>query len=178
MRIIEQVSEDLPNFPDDVIDQWIGYYAESEGWPPPSPLEGRWKGLLANKDLEYWTSLKWSKEIIYPPSLVLTTQCNRSIQEMISFHAAGVPCAYSEFMGEEAGPRIARLLQYLREIGNLPCAPILVEKDGEHEIIDGNHRVVAYLLWEQWKDKEIFQKEPFPVTLSREIEFWIGRESV
>ena len=178
MRIIEQVSEDLPNFPDDVIDQWIGYYAESEGWPPPSPLEGRWKGLLANKDLEYWTSLKWSKEIIYPPSLVLTTQCNRRIQEMISFHAAGVPCAYSEFMGEEAGPRIARLLQYLREIGNLPCAPILVEKDGEHEIIDGNHRVVAYLLWEQWKDKEIFQKEPVPVTLSREIEFWIGRESV
>lgn len=50
MSIIEQVSKDLSNFPDDVIDQWVGYYAESEGWPPPTPLEGRWKGLLANRE--------------------------------------------------------------------------------------------------------------------------------
>jgi hypothetical protein len=175
MSIIKQVSKDLPNFPDDVIDQWIGYYAESEGWPPPIPLEGRWKGLLANKDLEYWSSLSWSKEVIYPSTLVLTPECNLRIQQMIDFHADGVSCAYSEFMGEEAKSRLARLLQFLRENGNLPCPPILIETGGEYEIIDGNHRVVAYLLWERWKDKENFQKEPFPAALSREIEFWVGR---
>ncbi|WP_162925871.1 hypothetical protein [Isoalcanivorax indicus] len=176
MSIIKQVSKDLPNFPDDVINQWIGYYAESEGWPPPAPLEGRWKGLLANRDLEYWSSLRWSKEALYPPSLVLTPNCNRLIQEMIGFHEAGVPCPYSEFMGEEAKLKLAKLLQYLRESGNLPCSPILIEKRGEHEIIDGNHRVVAYLLWGYWKDKEVFQKEPFPVPLNQAIEFWVGRE--
>lgn len=95
---------------------------------------------------------------------------------MIGFHAAGNPCDYSKYMGEEAKPKLARLLQYLHENGELPCSPILIEKDGEHEIIDGNHRVVAYLLWEQWKDREIFQKDPFPVTLSQEIEFWVVRE--
>jgi hypothetical protein len=174
MSIIEQVSADLPNFPDDIVKQWIGYYAESEGWPPPEPLEGRWKSLLANKNLEYLKTVEWNLEVFYPPSLELTQDCNILIQEMVGFFVHSRPCNYSDFMGDEARPKLARLLQYLREQGDLPCKPILIKHVDKYEILDGNHRFVAYLLWEHWKDTKLFQKEPFPVTVSKEIEFWVG----
>lgn len=48
MSILDDISESLSNFPRDIIIQWVAYYAETEGWPPPNPLSGRWKKLLGD----------------------------------------------------------------------------------------------------------------------------------
>jgi len=174
MGTLEQVAADLPNFPEDVISQWIGYYAETEGWPPPEPLDGRWKDLLANRNLDYWRSLSWKLESFYPPSLELIENSSSLIQQIIGFHAKGESNNYSAYMGEEAKTRFHNLLYYLRVHGNLPCPAILIDHNNKYEVMDGNHRIAAYLLWEYWKDEAPFQKEPFPVAVSKEIQFWVG----
>jgi hypothetical protein len=53
------IKNDLPDWPDEVIEQWIHYHAQSCGWPPPDPLgEHRWKRLLGGKPLDYVTTTR------------------------------------------------------------------------------------------------------------------------
>ena len=52
-RMIQQIKNTLPNFPDEVIETWLLPFAVSEGWPPvigsdDIPLE-RWGYLLPRK---------------------------------------------------------------------------------------------------------------------------------
>jgi hypothetical protein len=177
MSVLDEISKSLSNFPRDIIIQWVAYYAETEGWPPPNPLSGRWKSLLGDRGLEYWKSLSWNLEKFYPSSFELVDGSSKIIQDIVGFHALNEENDYSRFMGEEAVHKLHQIIQYLRENGDLPCAPILIDHKGKYEILDGYHRVTAYLLCEQWKDTKTFQKEPFPVELDTEIEFWVGRSN-
>lgn len=47
MPILEALKESLPNFPNEVLQDWLRPYAISEGWPPSDTLEtlpeGRWR---------------------------------------------------------------------------------------------------------------------------------------
>lgn len=55
----------LPNFPVEVLEEWLLPYANSEGWPPAQTVEaspnGRWRYLLSNRPLAYWRSITWRK---------------------------------------------------------------------------------------------------------------------
>jgi hypothetical protein len=56
------IKNDLPDWPDDVIEQWLHYFAQDCGWPPPEPLGNhRWKGLLGGKPLSWWKKVSWKK---------------------------------------------------------------------------------------------------------------------
>lgn len=51
MVAITDIKADLPDWPDDVIEQWLLKFAnQSEmGWPPPDPMEGhRWEVLITH----------------------------------------------------------------------------------------------------------------------------------
>lgn len=177
MSIIEQVEEALPNFPQDIIEQWIGYYAQSEGWPPGDPPEGRWSNLLGNRGLSYWQGVEWHLETLSPDVIELTPNCEELIEQIKAAHAEGADNAYSTYMGQEARDRFHNIIWYLRNEGVLPRPPVLLNHEGAYEILDGNHRVSAYQLWVNWKDKEIFQREPFPVDLAEAVDFWVGYPS-
>jgi hypothetical protein len=48
---LADIKADLPNWPDDVVDQWVLKLANQSGmgWPPPDPMEGhRWEPLLTH----------------------------------------------------------------------------------------------------------------------------------
>jgi hypothetical protein len=49
MVSVADIKKDLPAWPDDVIDQWLHFFANEKdlGWPPPDPLgDHRWGGIL------------------------------------------------------------------------------------------------------------------------------------
>ncbi|MBR0931595.1 hypothetical protein JQ561_33720 [Bradyrhizobium diazoefficiens] len=63
MTTLQDIKKDLPDWPDDVIDQWLLKFANQEGmgWPPPDPLAGRWK-LLITHPLSWWKDVTWTQE--------------------------------------------------------------------------------------------------------------------
>ena len=44
VTMFEQIKEDLPNFPDEVIVDWLLPFAMTDGWPPRRM--SRWENLL------------------------------------------------------------------------------------------------------------------------------------
>lgn len=170
----EKVSADLPNFPEDIVEQWMGFYANSDGWPPPDPLQGRWKTLLAGRPISYWRRVEWRLEELAPERMTLTVDCKNLIGQIVRAHELGEKNPYSEFIGDDANERFHRLISFLRTKGNLPRPPIILNHGGLYEIMDGNHRFAAYLLWIRWQYGSPFQKEPFPVPLRETTAFWTG----
>ena len=60
-----RIIEDLPNFPVDVIEQFLLPYAEDFGWPPGKrerDPNNNWKYILRKNDLTYWQKVKWNKK--------------------------------------------------------------------------------------------------------------------
>jgi hypothetical protein len=64
MVSLQDIKSDFPNWPDDVIDQWLLKLANQPGmcWPPPDPMSGhRWELLLTNP-ISWWKDVTWTLE--------------------------------------------------------------------------------------------------------------------
>lgn len=107
----------------------------------------------------------------------MVQSCNVLIAEMVDFFVWGKKNGYSEYMGPEGKKKFHALLHYVIQNGEPPKAPILVSHTDGCEIMDGNHRLVAYLVWTEWQHNEQFLEklecEPVPIHLT--IPFWVGR---
>ncbi len=175
--IQSQVAVDLPNFPAEIIEEWIGHYAESEGWPPPTPLVGRWRNLLAGHPFAYWKGLIWSKEDLSPLRMTLTDDCADLIGQIIEAHINGQKNNYSHFMGVEGREQFYHILRFLVSHGTFPKAPVVLHHANDYEIMDGNHRFAAYIAWSQLRQApqalEILHEAPVP--LRERVSFWVGR---
>jgi hypothetical protein len=67
MVTVAAIKKDLPDWPNDVVEQWLHYFASELdcGWPPPEPLgTHRWKGLLGGKPLSWWKNVTWKKQTL------------------------------------------------------------------------------------------------------------------
>lgn len=64
--MIRLIKDTLPNFPDEVIKEWLLPFAESEGWPPQLGSDGvalnRWRYLLGLRPFGLLQRLDWKKE--------------------------------------------------------------------------------------------------------------------
>jgi hypothetical protein len=173
---VVRLLRDLPNFPRDVVEQWIGYYAESEGWPPPQPLTGRWAALLDYRPLCFWRALTWSEELLAPSVMPFTLHSVGSISQIIDAHTKNAVNDYSKFMGEEGKPRFAGLLTFVIQHGYPPKNPIVIRESGQYEVMDGNHRLAAYIAWSRCCQIDAFIKKLGCTTASLrdKIPIWVG----
>lgn len=78
MISVADIKKDLPDFPDDVIEDWLHYFANEDcGWPPPEPPgDHRWGRLLGGRSLSWWKEVTWKKEMVKcdPDSLAPKTR--------------------------------------------------------------------------------------------------------
>jgi hypothetical protein len=63
MVTVADIKEKLPNWPDEVVGEWLLYFANEIGWPPAEPLgTNRWGGILGNRPLSWWADVTWKEE--------------------------------------------------------------------------------------------------------------------
>ena len=147
LHTVSAIRHILPNCPDEVIGEWLGYYAKEIGWPPfdlsGSPV-GRWAKILLNRPLSYWRGLRWNRwdirlarEVLSPPSL-------RRIDDMVAAYVGGVPNAFLCSIPDGL-TRFRSITAFVQEHGTVPGSVIAVRESGGLGIVDGNHRVAAYL---------------------------------
>jgi hypothetical protein len=145
---LDALQADLPNFPREILEDWLLVYANSEGWPPKVGIDGvpsgRWRYLLKLRPLPYWQSLKWERveRHVSPQALHPATQ--DVVVQMIQAAVLGKAGLYSSSIPDLV-PRFNRIVDYLSVHGVLPRPPALLVEDGKLTCLDGNHRMSAYL---------------------------------
>ena len=64
MITLQDIKLDFPDWPDDVIEQWLLKFANQPemGWPPPDPMEDHRWGLLLTHPIAWWRNVTWKLE--------------------------------------------------------------------------------------------------------------------
>lgn len=142
------IRADLPNFPEEVVAQWLDEYSENPGWPPEAGYLAnpcsRWNGLLRYKSVEWWRTVRWNLENLKPEELPFNDESRESIHGVGEAFVSTFPTKYS-FIGD-LKPRCQRILRYMHESGEFPVPVFLVCEAGVYDIADGAHRLAVYSL--------------------------------
>jgi len=171
--MFDAIKEDLPNFPDEVIKDWIEPFALDEGWPPNAE---RWRYLLKETDLDRWRSMNWEQRDQDFAKLVLSPICTASLGALLRAYTGGEQNVYAQSLGERGKERFHFQLHQLIDHGVFPSPPVLVDHGEGLEIMDGNHRIAALCAWSQWRENDKFLgdlgKEAMPLKALQPV--WVG----
>lgn len=138
---IADIKKDLPDWPDDVVDQWLLYFANQPncGWPPSDPLGNhRWSGVLGARPLSWWKKVSWTKETV---NCSLTSLSHKSTAIVKELSAA--------FIKKTADPVTARRIKhayhYIMDNAVFPKPVITMKVSTGLQVLDGSHRMAAFL---------------------------------
>lgn len=87
MFSVANLKRDLPQWPDDVIEQWLLNFANEPdcGWPPPDPLgEHRWAALLGGRPLSWWQNVTWKNQKVRCDLNGLTSKARGGVTELVT----------------------------------------------------------------------------------------------
>jgi hypothetical protein len=171
MISVADIKSDLPNWPNDVIDDWLLYFANEPncGWPPPEPLgDHRWAGILGDRPLSWWRDVTWSKESVKCGLDNLSPKSRGIAATMIVEISGGTADALTKRRYQQA-------LQHILESGTFFGPIVAMKRPNGLLVLDGNHRISAFcglrFMPEVWFVK-LGKTKPPP-----EQEAWIGARS-
>ncbi len=146
--MLEQLQSDLPNFPPEILSEWLLPFAKSIGWPPSTnynaiPL-GRWEALLIGKPLSFWRRLSWKKVDRHISLHNLHKKSHEAINEIVLGAVAG-QINLCSILIPDLKVRFDKVIDYLSVHGIFPKPPSLIKCKNGLRIVDGNHRIAAYL---------------------------------
>jgi hypothetical protein len=163
------IKKDLPDWPDEVIEQWLHYFAQDCGWPPPEPLgNDRWNGLLGGKPLSWWKKVSWKKEKIKCDLPNLTAKSRADVCEIVAEMNTGKA-------DESTRKRVARSWLYIKDKGEFPHGLLTMKKPDGVSLIDGNHRMAAFQMVQSLTDAQFAQANLQRPSVNQEV--WVGTQS-
>lgn len=181
-QLLQTIRTDLPNFPDDVLVHWLLPFASSTGWPPQvnacGELQGRWRYLLVRKSLAFWRSVHWAKENTDLAHTRFSPGSVETIGMLIRGHVSGEQnYMVAELGGADSQKRFYFHMRHIAENGAAIIPPILLAKDEGYDILDGNHRIAAYVAWATLRMNRdyVLQFKIVPAPLMQQVPVWIGR---
>jgi hypothetical protein len=105
MVSLADIKNDLPAWPDDVLKQWLHYFANEPdcGWPPPEPLGNhRWGRLLGGRPLSWWRNVAWKKETVKCDLASLSHKARGDVIDIIAEVSSGKADAVTKRRFEDA----------------------------------------------------------------------------
>lgn len=138
--MFDKIKTDLPNFPDEIIKDWLISHMCAESWPPDLH-SASWRGILLKKSLDFWKGVEWRKIELDLENIYFSGESNNALKEM---NDAYVLKQQNAFTGVGEKRFIDAFIYFLRK-GIFP-KPILLLKEGDtYEIADGHHRCLAWV---------------------------------
>jgi hypothetical protein len=168
MVSVEDIKKDLPAWPDDVIEQWLKYFANEPGcgWPPPDPLgDHRWNGLLGGKPLSWWKQVAWEKKKVSCGLDDLAAKAKADVSDIIESWNDGTADA-------TAKSRVAQPWVYIKNQGVFPRALVTMRRADGLSLIDGSHRMAAFVMFQNLLDEQLGQMKVQRPSLKQEV--WQG----
>lgn len=139
--MFDTIKKDLPNFPDEVIRDWLEPFAKGLGWPPTKNVG--WVEILI-EPLHFWQNTAWNKEKINPKDLPLTEFSTEIIKNIREFYDLGIWNLAMHIMGRDGQQKYINSIKYIIEHGIFRNPIILLKRKGGYDIVDGNHRFLAW----------------------------------
>ena len=141
-----QIIKDLPNFPEDVVEQFLLPFAEEYGWPPgkrENDPSNQWKSILRLNDLKYWRQVKWNKKTLKLSPDKLIPKDIEMVEDLMRANVQGQINMYSITM-PSSKKRFDCICTYLKDEGVYPRTVAIEQMGDRFRIIDGCHRLAAY----------------------------------
>jgi hypothetical protein len=154
MVAISDIKADLPDWPDDVVEQWLLKFANQPemGWPPPDPMEGhRWE-LLITHPVAWWKDVTWTLETRDCSFDKLSVDARHTMNKMYETLVDGVDNGYG---GDNSPARFQRQLRILALTGQFERPPVFFPIASGLSPLDGNHRLFALHFAAKLSDEEL-----------------------
>jgi hypothetical protein len=165
---VEDIKKDLPTWPDDVVEQWLHYFANEPkcGWPPPDPFgDSRWKGLLGGKPLSWWKEVTWEKKKVSCRLDDLAAKAKGDVSDIVSAWNNGTADASTK-------KRVAQPWVHIKSNGVFPRALVTMQRTDGMSLIDGSHRMAAFVMFQGLTDAQLAQMNVQRPSLEQEV--WQG----
>jgi len=172
MVTLADIKSDLPEWPDDVVDQWLLNLANQEGmtWPPPVPFNGhRWEYIIV-KPLSWWKKVGWSSERRDCGFHALSLNSQKIMNAMFLAIVQGVDNGYG---GDNSRQRFQSCLRFLAVNGRFPRPPVTMPIDSGLSILDGNHRVYSLTFMRSMTDADLEKNKVQRPSVEQEV--WIAK---
>ncbi len=173
---LEQIKADLPDWPDDVIEQWLLKHANrgpDTGWPPPDPLGNHaWKYIITNP-LSWWKNVAWKLDVTDCGIEKLSTNTSQIVLKINIALINGIKNVWGD---DGTRQRFNSALQYIMKHGSFPKPLIAMRIPSGLSVLDGNHRIAAHFHSQNVPEsllKKLGVQRP-----AREQEIWMGVHSL
>jgi hypothetical protein len=168
---LADIKNDLPAWPDDVIDQWLLYLANRDdtGWPPPNPLGHHpWTYILGHRPIPWWREVTWKREKIDCDFTSLAPSTKSIVARMLAEMTSG---------NAEEGTkrRFDNAFRYILNNATFPKPLITIKTASGLSVLDGNHRVAAFCGLQKMPAKQ-FEQHGLQKA-AKEQEVWVGAHS-
>lgn len=160
---ISLLKKALPNFPGPLLNEWLVTYVADL---VPEVTARGWK-ILRGRSILVWRTISWNMEKVDLIAIV-NSRLNRESNDRIVEMERGYFEETNDY--SQAIPdgkcRTLDVLKYLQANRVFPVRPVfLAELDGKLDIVDGNHRVLAFI-----RAMKMYPPAADPVQ-----ELWVGR---
>ena len=166
---LEDIKESLPNWPDEVIEQWLLKLANrgsDTGWPPPEDVEGHaWGAILGWRPLSWWKDVTWSLEEQDVGFDALCNGTRRIVNSMIDDVANG------KALGDNGDARFHYAMDHLVKSAKFHKPLVVMKLKDGLSVIDGNHRVTALVACQATADEILKHGGKVPATKQQ---VWMG----
>lgn len=171
MISVAAILEDLPSWEEDVVEQWLHYFANEPdcGWPPPEPLgKHRWGQLLGGKPLSWWKDVTWKVDKVTCDLSSLTPRARTGVNEILAEMISGSADATTR-------RRVQHPYKHILDNGVFPRLMVTMRRPEGLSIIDGSHRMAAFELLQRTPDAKFKSLGKSKAALEQEV--WIGTHS-
>jgi hypothetical protein len=168
---VADIKKDLPGWPDDVIKQWLHYFANEPdgGWPPPDPLgEHRWRNLLGGRPLSWWKNVTWERQAQACTLDNLSPNARASVVDIVN-----------TVNGGKADPitkrRFDHAFNYILNNAAFPKPLITMKPPAGLILLDGSHRMAAFCALQKMPNEK-FEALKLKKAVPQQ-ELWLGTHS-